>query len=219
MRDKIKKMEQVVQDLVKIEPELMQHLARIRQVAPDSARVIANKLFRDSMVPGVGNKAAYEDFLERPRAGVHVMMDGNDFGQINKKFGQTEGDNAIKAMGGAMRRASRQFRGKLFRVGGDEFKAHFETPEQAYGFVRSVRNELDRLPPAGGQHRHSISIGLGHTPEHAEQAVIHAKNAKKAANYQPGQAKTHAHSLLDNAAGPVPTGPEMPPPGFVHPIK
>src|ERR1035437_7513847 len=85
--------------LSKVEPELAQHLAYLRRVAPESAKYLAQRLFGDSMVPGVGNKLAYEDFVGRQKpGGVHVMVDGNDFGSINKRFGQSTGDEAIKAM-------------------------------------------------------------------------------------------------------------------------
>jgi GGDEF domain-containing protein len=202
--------------LSKVEPELAQHLAAMRSVAPDSARFLAQRLFSDSMVKGVGNKLAWEDFQSRPRKGVHVMFDANDFGTINKKWGQSVGDEAIKAMGGALSRASRVNKGKLFRVGGDEFRAHFDTPEQAYSFARAARSELEALPPVMGQHFHSGSIGFGHNPEHAEQALIHAKTAKKRAGYLPGQAQTHAHSLLAGSVGEVPVSkePEGLPPGL-----
>lgn len=207
--------------LAKVEPELAQHLAAVRAAAPDAARFLAQRLFSDSMVSGVGNKLAWEDFLSRPKKGVHVMLDGNDFGIINKKWGQTAGDQAIKAMGAAISRASRASKGKLFRVGGDEFRAHFETPEQAYAFVRNARTELESLPPVGGEHFHSVSMGLGPSPEHAEQALIHAKTAKKKAGYIPGQAQTHVHSLLPGAVGEVPVKNETEgvPPGLSNPPR
>lgn len=201
----ITKATELIDDLLKIDPALKEHLSKIRNTPglKDTARVIAQKLYVDSMVPGVGNKAAYDDFLSRPRQGVHVMLDGNSFGQINKKWGQSVGDEAIKAMFGAARRASRASGGKLWRVGGDEGRAHFDSPEQAHTFARSLRAELERLPPVKGEHKHSMSVGLGASPEHAEQALIHAKKAKKLTGLAPGQEMTHAHSLLPGAAGPI----------------
>lgn len=217
IKDKIGEVEKNLEELIKMDQTLKDHLSKIRQLAPDSARVIANKLFVDHMVPGVGNKAAYEDFLTRPRGGVHVILDGNSFGHLNKVQGQSAGDQAIKAMFGAAKRASRQFKGKLFRVGGDEGVLHFTTPEQAYGFARSLRHELSRLPPIGGTHALSMSVGIGQSPQHAEQALIHAKTAKKVSGRPPGQEDTHVHSLLPGSSGPVAT--PTPTPGFVDPTK
>jgi len=202
--------------LAKIEPELAQHLSAVRESNPEAARFLAQRLFGDSMVKGVGNKIAYEDFRSRPRKGVHIILDGNSFGAINKIFGQSAGDDAIKAMGGAISRASRANRMKLFRIGGDEFAAHADTPEQAHSFARQARQELEALPPIGGTHFHSVSMGMGESPEHAEQALIHAKTAKKKMGYLPGQEQTHVHSLLPGAVGEVPVAakPEGLPPGI-----
>lgn len=199
-----------LQPLSKVEPELAQHLAYLRRVAPDSAQYLAQRLFGDTMIPGVGNKLAFDDFVGRQRPGVHVMVDANDFGAINKQWGQSTGDDAIKAMGGALSRASRSNRGKLFRVGGDEFRAHFDTPEQAHSFARQAHKELEDLPPVKGQHHHSVSIGFGQDPDQAEQALIEAKRAKQQAGYAPGHALTHAHSLLPGAAGAVAVTPRQP---------
>jgi diguanylate cyclase (GGDEF)-like protein len=194
--------------LAKIEPALAEHLKKLRAAAPESADFLARRMFGDTMVQGVGNKLAYEDFQRRGRkGGVHAIIDANDFGSINKRFGQSAGDEALKAMGGALSRASRANRGKLFRVGGDEFRAYFEQPEHAHAFIRGARKELESLPPVQGQHHHSVSVGLAADPEQAEQALIQAKNAKKAAAYAPGHAQTHAHSLLPGAAGPVAVAP------------
>jgi diguanylate cyclase (GGDEF)-like protein len=216
----IQKAQQGFEDLVKLDPELSSHLKALRTAAPKSAEFLARKLFVDHMVDGVGNKAAYEDFLSRPRQGVHVMMDANDFGLINKRWGQSVGDDAIKAMGGALQRASRANRGKLFRVGGDEFRAFFETPEHAHSFVRHMRDEMERLQPVKGTNHHSMSVGLASSPDEAEQAVIHAKNAKKGMGYAPGHAMTHVHSLLPGAAGPVPVSkPPDIPAGVKRPIQ
>jgi GGDEF domain-containing protein len=202
--------------LLKVEPALAGHLAALRAANPESANFLARKLFTDAMVPGVGNKLAFEDFASRPRKGVSAMIDLNDFGQINKLHGQSTGDDALKAAFGAISRASRANKGKFFRVGGDEGRLFFSNPEQAYSFARLARQELEALPPVKGTHFHSASIGFGHSPEHAEMALIHAKNAKKAANYLPGQAKTHAHSLLTGAVGAVPVDkePDGLPPGL-----
>jgi hypothetical protein len=45
---------------------------------------------------------------------------------------------------------------------------------------------------------------MGHTPEHAERALMNAKDEKKAQNYPVGQAEHHAHSLLPGHEGAVP---------------
>src|SRR5262249_210201 len=109
---------------------------------------------------------------------------------------------------------------KAFRVGGDEFHAHFPDQESASRFSRTLRNKLDELAPVGGTHKLSMSIGMGHTPEHADKALYHAKDAKNAAGYAPGKAQTHAHSLVPGFEGAVPVGKVQAPPAVAQqPLK
>lgn len=204
--------------LAKMDPQLAQHFKTLRAAAPEAASAVANKMMTDHMVPGIGNKLAYEDFLSRPRGGVHVLLDGNDFGTINKRFGQAEGDKAIVSMGNAISAARKQFRGKMFRVGGDEFRLHFDKPEQANGFLRTMRSNLEALPPVQGVHFHSVSAGVGASPEQADQALIHAKTKKKLSGTVPGHSETHVHSLLGGVAEPTPVAAPKPP-GITPPVQ
>lgn len=198
---------QIFDELLKIDPELAQALQAFRQSGMrQHADTIARHLFSDKMVPKMGNKAAYEDFLTRNKAkGIHVHADLNDFGQINKLHGEQEGDKAIKAFGNTAAEVSRMFGGKSFRNGGDEFKFHFQKPEQAHGFARELRSRLENLSPAGGTHNIATSIGMGYTPEHAEKSMIGAKGmlgpmdmqtGKRKNLHAVGKAPTVVHSLL-----------------------
>jgi GGDEF domain-containing protein len=213
----ILKMEQTFKDLVKIEPHLEQSLMAIRaavkagHIHPDVERALSREIFVDPMVPNVGNKKAYADFMSRPQQGVHVQLDGNSFGSINKLHSFEHGNQAIIAMGNALRDARDEAvgpkNGKLFRIGGDEFVAHFPTHEHAARFMRAARAKLEAIPPVGGTHQLSVSAGFGRNAAEADQAQIHAKNAKKAANYPLGREKTHVHSLIPGNEGPVPIDP------------
>lgn len=215
-QDSLEKAEDFFMTLAKVEPKLDAALAGLRQavkdghVHPDVLKHLTNEIFTDSMVKGMGNKKAYLDFLSRPKAGVHVRMDGNDFGGINKVHGFETGNKAISAMGAAIREAMDEAvgraHGKVFRIGGDEFHAFVPSHEHAAHFARTVRNKLEAIPAVGGTHNLSLSLGFGHTPDHAELALINAKGAKKAAGYTPGQAKTHAASQVPGFEGHIPTG-------------
>lgn len=215
----IEKAEAAFMTLAKIEPHLEQALQGLREavkaghIDPKVLKALTGEIFTDSMVKRMGNKKAYADFLSRPKQGVHIRMDGNDFGQINKTHGFETGNQAIAAMGNAIREAMDETtgakQGKTFRIGGDEFHAFVPSHEHAALFARSVRNKLEQVPAVGGTHNLSLSIGMGHTPDHAELAMINAKGAKKAAGYQPGQAKTHAASQVPGFEGHIPTGPDQ----------
>jgi GGDEF domain-containing protein len=211
--------EALAYDMRKIEPALAAALEQVRgavkagHVHPDVLRALTHEIFADPMVGGVGNKKAYSDFASRPRDGVHVRMDANDFGQINKVHGFAAGDQAIRSLGGAMREAMDETvgskHGKLYRIGGDEFHAHVPTHEHASAFARALRSKLDALAPAGGTHAHSVSMGFGSTPEQADAASIAAKQAKRASGYAPGRARTHAHSLVPGREGAIPVDAEQ----------
>lgn len=202
------------ESLAKIEPHLEAALGQIREavkrghVHPDALKTVNQTLFTDTMIPSIGNKAAYNDFLSRPREGVHVHLDGNDFGSINKMHDHETGNHAITAMGRALRQAMDESvgrkNGKLFRTGGDEFVAHVPSHEHAALFARSLRSKFEGIPAIRGTHRLSMSLGFGPTRDHAEEALKDAKAAKKAANAPLGQAKTHAASRMPGREGIIP---------------
>lgn len=229
LRDRVKKHEQALRNLVKMEPELRAALDHLREkgVDPEHQRTIMRRLFMDQMVPGMGNSLSYNDFLARPRQdGVHIRMDANDFGSINKLHGWETGNDAIKSVGAAIRTALDEvaspdekparedandhdpYRHKLWRIGGDEFHAHVPDHETAARFARAVRTRLESIAPVNGTHGLSLSLGFGHDPSTAETALLHAKGAKKAAGYKVGFARSHAHSLVPGHSGAVPTAPE-----------
>lgn len=200
--------------LEKIEPELAAALGHVRAAVKtggmpaEALKTLTRQIFTDSMVPQMGNKKAYYDFLARPRKGVHIHLDGNDFGAINKVHGFDVGNQAIVHFGKAIREAIDESVGrkhaKSFRVGGDEFRVHVPSHEHAAAFARALRGKLEAVPAIGGTHKLSVSMGFGHEPDHAEFALIDAKNAKQAMNYPKGTAKTHVSSKVPGFEGTVP---------------
>lgn len=216
--DPVQKAEDLFMGLRKTSPDLDEALKSLRQAVQAGTidakhlKTITGEIFTDSMVRGMGNKKAYTDFLSRPKKGVHVRMDGNDFGGINKVHGFETGNQAITAMGTAIREAMNEAvgskHGKLFRIGGDEFHAFVPSHEHAAHFARSVRQKLEAIPAVGGTHNLSLSLGFGHTPDHAELALINAKGEKRKAGRPPGQSKTHAASQVPGFEGHIPLGTE-----------
>lgn len=215
------------EELIKLDPELATALAATRKAAPEAAKVLAKHMFLDTMIPRVGNKLAYQEFLKQhPNDGVHVHLDLNDFGQINKYHGDMLGDDAIKKFGNMAADVSRLMGGKMFRAGGDEFKAHFPTADQAHAFARELRTRMEAHPKIGGSphpsvakeimglnpnykgHNIAASIGIGYNPDHAESALLEAKKqlgpkdqfGHRQNLHKIGEAPTVIHSKMHEAA-------------------
>jgi diguanylate cyclase (GGDEF)-like protein len=189
--------------LQKMEPALASALSKVQD--PEALKVITRNLFVDTIIPTVGNKFAYKDFLSRPREGVHLIIDANDFGQINKTHGHDVGDQAIAALGKTIRASMDESvgrkHGKLFRIGGDEFAAFVPSHQHAALFARSLRGKLEGIPAVRGTHRLSVSVGIGHDRENAELALKDAKAVKMATQYESGKSKTHIASRHPDSTG------------------
>lgn len=252
-QDAIQKMERVFRLLSKeedVDPATaLQHIqaaVKAGHLDPKIEAALRRHIYEDPMVQGIGNKYAYNEFIQKPRPGVHASIDLNDFRGINNTYGHHAGDEAIKAFGKAAREAMDETipkgpgGGKLFRAGageeqthgfwrsgGDEAAAFLPTPEHAATFARKLRSKLEAIPPVGGTHQLSASIGFGHDPKSADEAQYHAKAAKTqhmvANNLKPGQAPSFAHSLLQGSEGPIPlsephpTASLQPPPATMRP--
>lgn len=217
--EKIKQLATGFEELSKSAPEVrtaMRHLQKlVRQGAmpPQHFDTIRRQMFTDHLTGGkVGNMAAYDDFNEGIKSnnpgGIHIRLDANDFGSINKVHGKEMGDVAIKdlfhTIRGAVDDSVGHTNAKVFRIGGDEAHIHVPNHEAGAHFARTLFSRLNSLAPIGGTHRLSVSLGFGSDPEQAENALIRAKKAKKAQNYPTGQSDHHAWSLVPGREGEIP---------------
>lgn len=175
----------------------------------DLERVFTRHIYHDPMVSDVGNKHAWQEFQAENKPGVYGSIDMNSFKHINDTHGHTTGDEAIKAIGGALREAANKSgRVKLFRPGGDEFAIHAETPEDAHTFIRHARSYVDALAPIKGVHKPSFSIGLGHDFDTADKALLEAKKNKidpvsQKPLFHPTKTPHFGHSMLTGQEGPI----------------
>lgn len=152
-------------------------LERIRsgQLSPSEHDSLERHLTQDSMVAGARNRAALGIHLRHyGNAGVYVHVDLNDFGRLNKEYGEDTGDQAIRAAGDIMARAAKPRAGRFFRKGGDEFLAWFLREEDAELFAADVKRELAAYGKVGNQAL-SASIGIGRGRLQAEEAMRRAK--------------------------------------------
>lgn len=213
----IAKMEQVYASLRKsseMEPDdAFAHLDTLHQGDPKTMSAIAalrKRVFEDPMVPGMGNRLAYDQFTRKQSPGAHVALDANSFKTVNDTYGHAAGDDAIKAIGEASKKAMAEVApgaGKLFRQGGDEMHAYLPSHEHAAQFARALRGHMEQIVPVAGQHKLSLSMGIGdnhHTADKALYAAKAAKVAHLATNPDPGKTPNFAHSLYPGHEGAIP---------------
>jgi GGDEF domain-containing protein len=206
--EKYQKLYNIFESLNK-ELSLTEALKATKKLNPEAAKVLANHVYKDQMVPKMGNRFAFEDHLKRHKnTGFIVSADLNGLSELNKVHGHYAGDHAIKAAFNAMADVSRQMQGKAHRVGGDEARFHFTTPERAHAFMKESSKALDQLPKVPGtNHKVSVSMGAGFNHDHAEKALMLAKdklgplvNGKRQKINAPGQEPSVYHSLLHEPA-------------------
>lgn len=216
----VAKMEKVFLSLRKSDMGVDDALAHLDSIAQDdktraAIQALRRGAYEDPMVPGLGNKPAYLAWAQKEQPGASVVGDANFFKQINDQLNHSYGDQAIKALGGAWRDAAAEVgQGKAHRFGGDEFHAHFPTYEHAANFARNLRGKLEQIPPVAGTHKLSMSLGIGHDFNSADQAVYHAKKAKGPTANE--TAPLLAHSLHHGFEGAVPLNPDQ---LQIHPPK
>ncbi len=185
----------------------------------EALKSLHHAIFTDPMT-GLGNKLAYSKWSSKPRPGIHLAIDANNFKGVNDTYGHDAGDKAITAYGQAIREAVAEAAppgeqgGSAHRVGGDEFQAHFHTPEHAAHFQRILRSKLEAMPLVGGTHRMSLSVGQANDPHMADAALYEAKRQK----FTPtGMHAPHtvphllSHSLVPGSEGPMVHEPPSPP--------
>jgi GGDEF domain-containing protein len=193
-------------DLAKSDPVLMSHM---KSVSPDQTNLMVRTMFHDTLIPSIGNRKAYKEFLSEAPPGVHVHINANDMWHLNKTHGPETGNLALAAIGKAVGQSMEESAGKkarAFRTGGDNFVVHVPKHEDAALFARNLRTKLEGIPTVRGTHKLSVSMGLGDSAEQAHEAMKTAK-AKKIANQKIlGQSESHIHSYstgLPNPSQPI----------------
>jgi diguanylate cyclase (GGDEF)-like protein len=115
------------------------------------------RIFNDALT-GLNNRRRADDFVSqqiarsrRQEKTLMYLMDIDGFKRINDTYGHLEGDRALKAVAGALRRAAGNYDGFAARWGGDEFvlvvpesPALAENPDEVTAFVNSALALLAR---------------------------------------------------------------------------
>jgi diguanylate cyclase (GGDEF)-like protein len=99
--------------------------------------------------------------MESGRTVSAVFVDLDGFKQVNDQLGHAEGDRCLVEVAAAMSKVI-DGRGRLYRVGGDEFCIILPNPSgsDATADAERVRLSIDRLRPFGGTTKVTASIGV-----------------------------------------------------------
>jgi len=171
-----------------IEPEKILELLNIIERSDDHCKGITfstrQYFFSDPLMPmsegyaSIGNKFAWEKFNAKNKDGYYVSMDANNFRQINT-LGHQVGDNVIKLIGSALRKATIDLtHSKLFRSGGDEFLFFTENVSEIDIFIKRACELLDEIEPIDNYIKITLSFGIGKSYIEAESALALAKKKK-----------------------------------------
>ncbi len=147
---------------------------------------------------GLYNRRTFDEIVdefmkERPRKsdGALMLIDMDNFKNVNDTLGHLAGDEALKTLAGAMRVVLAG--AYLGRYGGDEFIAFFgeyKSTEEVEALAHALNEKMDRDFDAEGKSVHlSVSIGVAYTDGIEEYSDIYMQ-ADKALYY----AKEHGRN-------------------------
>jgi diguanylate cyclase (GGDEF)-like protein len=158
---------------------------------------------------GIANRRALDRALPNaekdPNTSV-VSFDANNFGQINKKLGETEGDKALIDIANAFKQAAEESKtgARVFRRGGDEFV--MLVPKEKAEAIRSRAEELYGEKKYG-ETTVSVTGTIGNNFSEANSLLQAAKAERKNRATMPsdGSEITQPVSTRDNQGeSPVP---------------
>ena len=117
--------------------------------------------------------AAQERGHKRENVGTFVIiMDADDFKQINDTYGHAQGDRALVQIADALRSCAKDmhYPPLLSRYGGDEFVvvAHAENPSEMESVAEQIRAEL-RNGCAEAETPYELSVSIGYDEWNTEQ--------------------------------------------------
>ena len=98
---------------------------------------------------------------KKGRQTVGIMLDIDDFKQINDTYGHSEGDLVLRAVGGILLRCVESHT-VVVRYGGDEFVILLENAnlDQIHAAQERIRSELQRYNESDAA-RHPLSLSVG----------------------------------------------------------
>ncbi|HLN63483.1 MAG TPA: diguanylate cyclase [Symbiobacteriaceae bacterium] len=130
---------------------------------------------RTDGLTGIGNRAAWEEFLRDSRhgaglpGGTLIVIDLDGFKKVNDQFGHAAGDQLLRELAGALEQKLRRT-DRIFRFGGDEFVLFIHHAPEADGFVRErVGRVVEQVTRGWNSQGYAVtaSIGMATVPAEA----------------------------------------------------
>ena len=163
-------------------------------------KLMAEKQAKTDILTGLLNRRAYYEIsrsehkrlLRYHRDFSVIMLDIDDFKEVNDNYGHYEGDRLLKSVATSIKDNMRE-NDYAFRMGGDEFLIFLpETnEEQAYHFSERIRSEIEIKKLQSNTRISTISISLGVSQfrendvnfesvvKRADEALYQVKNSGK----------------------------------------
>lgn len=148
-------------------------IARIRGEELARANAQLEALSNTDALTGVGNRRHFDDRLARAwHSGVEcstpmavLMIDADHFKGYNDALGHSAGDECLRSIAGALRKAAERHGGLIARYGGEEFAVVLErtsigSAAEVAEDMRMAVQELQIGHPFGPLGRVTVSIGV-----------------------------------------------------------
>ncbi|SDM35768.1 GGDEF domain-containing protein [Halarsenatibacter silvermanii] len=191
--------EEALKEISKLNNELAN---KTRQLAKKNAelertRAEMERIIRTDELTGLANRRAFREFAGKMLAQAQryywdvsfVMMDLDNFKEINDKFGHKVGDEVLKSLGKVLLNNVRD--GDIVaRIGGEEFGILLmeAAGEEAEKFAERIREEIKDMNVGYEDLSHTVSMGVTQFRDkddldelmiRADRALYKAKNAGK----------------------------------------
>ena len=115
---------------------------------------VYNRRYYNDYVRSFCNSRKKDDFL------VGILIDMDNFKQINDEYGHYVGDKALQLFGSVLRKQINDI-GFAARYGGDEFILITKQPEAADAVIANIVKEIDKINATGKNEFHlSFSYGI-----------------------------------------------------------